>query len=141
MKQKRLKEIIAYIKANPEHWSQARWHCNTSHCVAGFCELKAAGYSLNTRFNYDKFEKLFKANSELARRKLSHLWNTLMGKLYKKKGFNNAGGVNTSQVAREYLDISDEEASYLFDGDRTLAELTKIANTAKFPPYIYRSGQ
>lgn len=39
------KEIVDFIKANPQHWNQRTWHCGTSHCVAGFIEQRVNGRS------------------------------------------------------------------------------------------------
>ena len=25
---------------NPNHWNQRYWHCNTSHCIAGFADMR-----------------------------------------------------------------------------------------------------
>lgn len=30
---------LALIEANPDHWNQTHWHCGTSHCLAGFCDI------------------------------------------------------------------------------------------------------
>jgi hypothetical protein len=27
------------IENNPSHWDQSNWHCGTSHCLAGFCDI------------------------------------------------------------------------------------------------------
>lgn len=135
MKQKRLKEIVAHIKAHPANWRQGVWHCGTSHCVGGFCELKAAGYSLGSAFDHNQFAKLFNVRERLGKKGAS-LWKTLMGKFYKKTELNYAGGDITQEVAKKYLGLSSAEADYLFAGDRTLDELSKVANTARFPPHI-----
>ena len=29
----------------PDHWDQSDWHCNTSHCVAGFGDMRRNGLS------------------------------------------------------------------------------------------------
>jgi hypothetical protein len=28
------------IKNNPDHWDQRSWHCGSSHCLAGFCDVR-----------------------------------------------------------------------------------------------------
>jgi hypothetical protein len=40
----RLRRIVRFIEQHPEHWDQGHWHCKTTHCVAGFCDMIAAGY-------------------------------------------------------------------------------------------------
>ena len=34
-----LDKALEMIEANPKHWDQKMWHCGTSHCLAGFCDL------------------------------------------------------------------------------------------------------
>jgi hypothetical protein len=34
-----LAKALVLIEANPDHWDQGSWHCNTSHCFAGFCDI------------------------------------------------------------------------------------------------------
>jgi hypothetical protein len=34
-----LVKALELIEANPAHWSQSTWHCGTSHCLAGFCDI------------------------------------------------------------------------------------------------------
>lgn len=36
----RLRQTLQDVKNNPEHWDQSLWHCNTSHCFAGFAEVR-----------------------------------------------------------------------------------------------------
>ena len=42
-----LNEIIAH----PERWKQSVWHCGTTHCVGGTCEVLTGTVSNNTRRN------------------------------------------------------------------------------------------
>lgn len=30
---------------NPDHWDQSDWHCNTSHCIGGFGDMRRNGLS------------------------------------------------------------------------------------------------
>lgn len=41
--QQLMRDVMNDILANPEHWNQSVWHCGTTHCFAGFVELRAAG--------------------------------------------------------------------------------------------------
>ena len=48
----RLSQIIEDIERNPDHYDQTVWHCRTSHCLAGFVDVrilheKSAGYGLS----------------------------------------------------------------------------------------------
>jgi len=45
---KLLNDTLDAIKANPEHWQQRYWHCETSHCFAGFAELLSLGLPLDS---------------------------------------------------------------------------------------------
>ena len=36
-----LKRVVNHIIEHPETWDQRRWHCGTSHCVAGHCQIMA----------------------------------------------------------------------------------------------------
>jgi hypothetical protein len=39
----RLCLAIKDAQANPDHWSQRNWHCKTSHCIAGFGDMRQEG--------------------------------------------------------------------------------------------------
>ena len=45
---KLLNDTLDAIKANPDHWDQEHWHCETSHCFAGFAELLSLGLPLDS---------------------------------------------------------------------------------------------
>ncbi len=32
--------VMNHILAHPESWNQRHWHCGTSHCFGGFCQIK-----------------------------------------------------------------------------------------------------
>ena len=40
-----LEATLAAIEAHPDHWDQNKWHCGTSHCIAGFAEMLRLGLS------------------------------------------------------------------------------------------------
>jgi hypothetical protein len=44
-----LLKTLETIKANPKHWDQQSWHCNTSHCFAGFAQLIDRQLPINRR--------------------------------------------------------------------------------------------
>lgn len=44
----RFKQVLEMIEANPEHWNQSHYHCDTSHCFAGFCDLVEQGLPAST---------------------------------------------------------------------------------------------
>jgi len=45
---KLLNDTLNAIKANPDHWEQSKWHCGTSHCLAGFAELLSLGLPVDS---------------------------------------------------------------------------------------------
>lgn len=131
---KLLRKIVAHIKANPEHWQQSAWHCGTSHCVAGFAELDAAGYSLSTRVFNKKVDGL-RWKSPYKKPKLTYgarFWNFI--KARRKEGFSTA----TCDIGRDHLQLTAEESAWLFDGTRLLDQLSEVARTGKFPDHVYR---
>jgi uncharacterized protein YjbI with pentapeptide repeats len=57
----RLLQTLDDVKAYPEHHNQRKWHCGTSHCFAGFADLRAFNRAnismedlLKTHFEYDQ---------------------------------------------------------------------------------------
>lgn len=44
----RFRQVLEMIEANPEHWNQGYYHCGTSHCFGGFCDLVEQGLVANT---------------------------------------------------------------------------------------------
>lgn len=38
-----LATAVNHILAHPETWDQRHWHCNSTHCIAGHCELLGTG--------------------------------------------------------------------------------------------------
>ena len=43
-------QTMEWIKNNPEHWDQSRWHCGTSHCFAGVAEMLAQNIDPTTKY-------------------------------------------------------------------------------------------
>ena len=39
--EKLLKAAVNQILAHPETWNQVVWHCDTGHCIAGWCQILA----------------------------------------------------------------------------------------------------
>ena len=86
-----LDKALEMIEANPKHWDQNMWHCGTSHCLAGFCDLVIKGISSEQvpTYNYSKVNSnfadnnqnlryLFRANNDLdyIKKNIQHLKNT-----------------------------------------------------------------
>ena len=99
-----LERTLATIKANPEHWNQVSWHCNTSHCFAGFTELLYFGLPINS---YDR---------NLRKDNRIHCGQVgSMGSYW-----------NTSDNAIKALALNEDDAMQLFDGGNTLADLESM---------------
>lgn len=88
----RFNQVLAMIEANPAHWNQQFWHCNSSHCFAGFAELECL--KLQPRHTICD---VVAARVEAA--------NT---------------AAKTWQVAIDYLELTEEQADWLFLPYRTL---------------------
>jgi hypothetical protein len=39
--------VLTRITNHPETWNQSFWHCGTTHCVAGWCQI-IGGFNINT---------------------------------------------------------------------------------------------
>lgn len=89
MNPRRYNQVLATIEANPQHWNQQFWHCNSSHCFAGFTELEFL--KLQPRHTICD---VLAARGETAAR--------------------------TWQVAIDYLELTEEQADWLFTAYRTL---------------------
>lgn len=50
-----LRKVLDWIKDNPEHWDQKRWHCGTSHCFIGVADMFLLGLSPKESVKHDSF--------------------------------------------------------------------------------------
>lgn len=101
----RFRQVLEMIEANPEHWNQDDYHCGTSHCFAGFCELAMLGLAATV---------------------------TVATVQVSRKPFGWRG---VSDEAKEFLDISELEADYLFSCIRTLEDFrAMVINGTILPP-------
>lgn len=110
------KLVLNHIKKNKKMWDQTEWHCaskdspcGTVHCFAGHAEL-LAGHKLPKRF----LTLLVKEESSVYRL-TEEEWDFL----------NEIRG-RTLDRAMEFLDLTREEADYLFNGERTLQDFTRV---------------
>ena len=51
-----LDKAVTLIETYPEHWNQDVWHCGTSHCLAGFCDLVVDKIAPNLISEYEYSE-------------------------------------------------------------------------------------
>jgi hypothetical protein len=130
MNLKLLRKIVKHIKANPDTWRQSAWHCGTSHCVAGFAELDAAGYSLGSAaFNSKLDAKRWwdKPSSGSAWYTRTRFWRFIQARRKQQLP------VSTCSIAQDHLRITDRQADYLFSASRSLDQLSEVARTGRFP--------
>lgn len=50
-----LRKVLDWIKEHPEHWSQEKWHCGTSHCFLGVADMFLLGLSPKESVKHDFF--------------------------------------------------------------------------------------
>lgn len=50
MNMQRFRQVLAAIEANPRHWDQTIWHCDTTHCFAGHAQLLMRGLPADAGF-------------------------------------------------------------------------------------------
>ncbi len=55
----RLRLVLKTIEENPQHWEQREWHCETSHCFAGFAQCFARRVSFRRSLRCDEYENGF----------------------------------------------------------------------------------
>ncbi len=95
----RRRQVLDWIKANPQHWNQVDWHCQTSHCVAGVAEM----FSLN-------LDPMSPSDCETV------IYDML------KSGLK----IPTPLRAREWMGLSEAQADTLFDADNSLGYIEKL---------------
>ena len=104
MNLERHRQVIERIKAEPVNWGQYIWHspCGTRHCYAGWAEVLAKGKDWKLP---EIWLDVFRANAEAIEEAVSQV----------------------IQDAREWLELTEAEADYLFRAIRTLEELEEYA--------------
>ena len=101
-----LERTLATIKANPEHWYQKNWHCNSSHCFAGFAELLSFGLPIYLNVAALKEDK----------------------RLYEPVNCRVGFNWFTKGNATEALGLTEEDATLLFAGGNLLEDLESVVN-------------
>lgn len=116
-----LRETLQTIKANPQHWNQANWHCGTSHCFAGIVECKLRNHPLDNPVksswiieNVFDLKDILIANQLDDDDRLEELYDCYLGE------------TNTSLLARIALGINESQGFKLFDEGNTLEDLKCI---------------
>jgi hypothetical protein len=98
-----LRKTLETIKQNPEHWDQQFWHCDTSHCFAGFTHLISLGLDVTKSHFNDQID-----------------WQDFHGACY------SINGVVTVDYAKEALGLYYEDAQRLFNCLNNLSDLERI---------------
>lgn len=101
---------LAAIKANPEHWDQGDWHCGTSHCFAGFAQvlsLQDAG-DLPTELDDCDEESVYEASG---------------------------CAMNTLDIAKELLSVSEDQSDWLFSQNRSIEEFELCLQRKAIPSF------
>ena len=114
MNLERHRQVIAHILAHPESWNQAVWHsdCGTEHCYAGLAQMFSMTQEwrpLDSSLDSKGWRWLWNGSSKTTQRSIDHV----------------------IRDAREWLDLTDEEAEYLFDAHRNLQELEEYAGEGR----------
>jgi hypothetical protein len=92
-------ETLETIKANPQHWNQENWHCGTTHCFAGFCELIVKGESLKKEYlSFPEDVSIY------------NFWE------------------NTREFSRKQLNLSEYDSDILFRPSNSLEDLERLVN-------------
>ena len=110
-----LQKTLETIKANPTHWNQKNWHCNSSHCFAGFTELLYFGLPI-----YSNVETLRKDE-----------------RIYDPIALHEDFSWGTRNNATNALGLTVEDATLLFAGGNTLADIeSMVVHLVKFENLI-----
>ena len=118
-------EIYEYIRDNRRQWYQGGWHneyyyeneCLTCHCIAGFAEMQLLGISFSCKLTSivsaleDRYRE---ANVE---------YNDILKCMFV---YGDRSTMSTRNHAVIGLQLTQEEASWLFSGGRTFDDLTFV---------------
>jgi hypothetical protein len=98
-----LRKTLETVKQNPEHWDQQFWHCDTSHCFAGFTHLISLGLDVTKNHYNDDFDYMRPDGS-----------------------YYRINGKITVEYAKEALGLHYEDSSRLFNCLNNLSDLERI---------------
>jgi len=101
-----LERTLATIKANPDHWRQSSWHCESSHCFAGFAELLHFGLPVDSDERDLRRDDRFRPDPI--------------------HGFGSYW--HTQDNALDALGLDEADGIQLFDGANSLADLESMVN-------------
>ena len=120
----RLRAIVDRIKADPSCWDQSRWHCGTSHCIAGHAQLDAL--PVNRR---ETFLRRYSSHSTWE----NMATETLFGWGGEEEDTDTFEGIYVSpySAGRVWLGITHAEARELFSFSTTLEEIEAFLKRAR----------
>lgn len=137
MRVKRLREIVDYIEKHPEHWDQSTWHCDTSHCVAGFAQIREAGYKLGTRVRFDELiRRWVNRTARYVRIKYPSFFRTKFARFMSSIDAPSSGFAISRSAGVRWLDLTENQADWLFSSARQLDELQRVARSGRFPEHV-----
>ena len=122
MNLRRYRAVWRLIERFPSQYKQDEWHCGTSHCVAGWADIVAAGYKRPELVNIPRSTGSIFCLGMPAKFRAWVIRSRRLKKLF-----------DTKERAASWLKLADRERDYLFAYCRTRDELRAVAETGKFP--------
>jgi hypothetical protein len=109
---KRFARVMEDILDNPKHWNQGSWHCGTSHCWAGFAEMRRIELDPAQRYQPEADPEYCGASDPAAATR------TL------KKGLSLSLGCESE--TQEWVGLTDLEWDRITSGSNDLCELLRL---------------
>lgn len=121
-------QVLDIIKNNPEHWNQRDWHCDTSHCFAGFVDCIVRNINWKTSdamCGFETVESVFNLIESMGVNPTTiKSLRTLTRQFDIKKELYYS--CYTQGVAQAALGINENQADALFDAYNTLEDLEDL---------------
>ncbi len=89
-----LRQVVNQILTHPNEWNQKAWHCGTSHCVGGWCQVLAKAPLTESKDEMRELAELTEADADYlfaASRNISDIHCFVKTILDGKKPFNRDG--------------------------------------------------
>jgi len=106
-----LDAAIAHVEARPETWEQGRYRCATGMCLAGWTAVRAGGQWLV---------------GDPEGWGADYLISTAEDSAGCVESINGRAAIDAHNRARLLLGITEEQASYLFAGCNSLADIRRV---------------
>jgi hypothetical protein len=108
----RLAQTLLDVATNPQHWNQKHWHCGTSHCFAGFAQLRARGLEFGIAAGTEALHVLCETDGHVKHRDIS-----------------------VSDDAMKYLGLTIKQADALFCATNKLEDIVEVIGFITATPY------